>query len=260
MGEQSIETLLAKRGAWLKGEKGDHDKARQRAQLSRMISDDYPLFEQVRDRIFRATESFMKHLEIVPETLSGTGHAMVAEMLRLHLVKREEHGHEICELEGKRYLGGGWLEELAFLAAQDAGAEEATYGQVIGWQVKGFTGENEIDLIMRRGEKLGFISCKALRSELDIHDRKHRNRLMDAVHEADNLADHFGKPGECVAVLVTTDLHDEIKGAPRYNALMGKAAILDVRIIPLEELAYDRLVEALLSMWDVREFDVGDKA
>jgi hypothetical protein len=260
MGDQSIETLLQKRGAWLKGEKGSHEKANARAGLTRMISDDYQLFEQVRDRIFRATESFMKHLEITPETLPEAGHAMVAEMLNLHLIKREDHGHEICELEGKRYLGGGWLEELAFLAAHDAGAHEATYGQVIGWQVKGFTGENEIDLIMRRDDRLGFISCKALRSELDIHDRKHRNRLMDAVHEADNLADHFGRPGECVAVLVTTDLHDEIKGAPRYNALMGKAAVLDVRIIPLEELAFDRLVDALSGMWETREYEVGDRA
>jgi hypothetical protein len=260
MGDQSIEALLQKRGAWLKGEKGSHEKANARAGLTRLISDDYQLFEQVRDRIFRATDQFIKHLEIVPETLSVEGHSLVEQMLSLGLVKREEHGHEICELEGKRYLGGGWLEELAFLAARDAGAEEATYGQVIGWQVKGFTGENEIDLIMRRGEMLGFVSCKALRSELDIHDRKHRNRLMDAVHEADNLADHFGRPGECVAVLVTTDLHDEIKGAPRYNALMGKAAILDVRIIPLEELAFDRLVEALAGMWDAREYEVGDRA
>jgi hypothetical protein len=260
MGEQSIETLLEKRGAWLKGEKGSHEKAQSRSVLTRMISDDYQLFEQVRDRIFRATDSFIKHLEIVPETLSGAGHDMVEQMLALGLVKREEHGHEICELEGKRYLGGGWLEELAFLAAQDAGADEATYGQVIGWQVKGFTGENEIDLIMRRGDRLGFVSCKALRSELDIHDRKHRNRLMDAVHEADNLADHFGRLGECVAVLVTTDLYDEIKGAPRYNALMGKAAILDVRIIPLEELGYDRLIAALAGMWEEREFELGDRA
>jgi hypothetical protein len=260
MGDQSIEALLQKRGAWLKGEKGSHEKAKARATLTRMISDDYQLFEQVRDRIFRSTEQFIKHLEIVPETLSSEGHAMVEQMLSRGLVKREEHGHEICELEGKRYLGGGWLEELAFLAAEDAGAEETTYGQVIGWQVKGFVGENEIDLIMRRGERLGFISCKALRSELDIQDRKHRNRLMDAVHEADNLADHFGRPGECVAVLVTTDLYDEIKGAARYNALMGKAAILDVRIIPLEELAYDRLVAALAGMWEERQFEVGDRA
>jgi hypothetical protein len=131
----------------------------------------------------------------------------------------------------------------------DAGADEAFYGQVIGWSVKGFTGENEIDLIMRKENSMGFVSCKALRSVLDMHDRKQRNRLMDAVHEADNLADHFGRPGECVAVLVTTDLHDEIRGVPRYNALMGKAAVLDVRLIPLEELGYDKLVTALGGMW-----------
>jgi hypothetical protein len=132
----------------------------------------------------------------------------------------------------------------------DAQADEAFYGQVIGWSVKGFTGENEIDLIMRKNDHLGFVSCKALRSELDMHDRKQRNRLMDAVHEADNLADHFGRPGESVAVLVTTDLHDEIRGVPRYNALMGKAAVLDVRLISLEDLGYEKLVAALASMWE----------
>ncbi len=97
---------------------------------------------------------------------------------------------------------------------------------------------------MRRGSKLAFVSCKALRSELDMNDRKHRNRLMDAVHEADNLADHFGREGERVAVLVTTDLFDELKNMPRYQALMGKAAVLDVRVIALEELQWDKLVTA----------------
>jgi hypothetical protein len=139
---------------------------------------------------------------------------------------------------------------LAWLAAREAGAHECLYGQCIGWSVKGFTGENEIDLIVRRGQTLGFVSCKALRSELDIQDRKHRNRLMDAVHEADNLADHFGRQGERVAVLVTTDLYDEMRGMPRYNALMGKAAVLDVRIIPLEELHWDLLVQALAGLWE----------
>ncbi len=191
----------------------------------------------------------MRHVEIMPETLTEQGHEMVAALVQHRVVVKEEHGHAICEVAGRRYLSGGWLEELAWLGAVDAGAEEAFYGQVIGWSVKGYTGENEIDLIMRRGDRLGFVSCKALRSVLDMHDRKQRNRLMDAVHEADNLADHFGKPGECVAVLVTTDLHDEIRGAPRYNALMGKAAVLDVRLISLEELGYDKLVSALAGMW-----------
>ena len=250
MNEPTIEALLSNRGAWLKGDTGDQEAARQRAALTRMIANNYPLFEEVRDRTFRATESFMRHVEITPTTLSSQGHEMVAEMLRQGMVIKEEHGHEICEVQGRRYMSGGWLEELAWLAAIDAGAEEAFYGQVIGWSFKDFHGENEIDLIMRKKQSLGFVSCKALRSELDMQDRKHRNRLMDAVHEADNLADHFGRPGECVAVLVTTDLIDEMKGAPRYNALMGKAAILDVRLISLENLAYNRLVAALVGMWE----------
>jgi hypothetical protein len=250
MQDPSIEALLAARHAWLKGDTGDQDEALARKSLTRMIADNYRVFEEVRDRIFRATESFMRHVEIIPETVSETGHAVVAELLKHRVVVKEEHGHEICEVAGRRYLSGGWLEELAWIAAMDAGAEEAFYGQCIGWAVKGFNGENEIDLIMRKNGTLGFVSCKALRSELDMHDKKHRNRLMDAVHEADNLADHFGRPGERVAVLVTTDLHDEIKGVPRYNALMGKAAILDVRIISLEELNYQRLVQALADMWE----------
>jgi hypothetical protein len=253
MQDPSIEALLAARHAWLKGDSGDQDEALARRSLTRMIADNYRVFEEVRDRIFRATESFMRHVEIIPETVSEKGHAVVAELLKHRVVVKEERGHEICEVAGRRYLSGGWLEELAWIAAMDAGAEEAFYGQVVGWSVKGFTGENEIDLIMRKESTLGFVSCKALRSELDMHDKKHRNRLMDAVHEADNLADHFGRPGERVAVLVTTDLQDEIKGVARYNALMGKAAILDVRIISLEDLSYDRLVAALAAMWDVRE-------
>ena len=68
---------------------------------------------------------------------------------------------------------------------------------------------------------------------------------MEAVREADNLADHFGRQGAKVAVVVTTDLFDEMKNAPRYQALMGKAAVLDARVIALEELVWDRLVEAM---------------
>jgi hypothetical protein len=249
---QTIEALLAARGAWLKGDTGDQEEALGRKSLTLMISANYGLFEEVRDRIFRCTESFMKHVEIVPGTVTDEGRALLVEMLKHKVVVKEEKGHEICEVAGRRYLTGGWLEELAWLASRDAGADEAFYGQVVGWSVKGYTGENEIDLIMRQGGTLGFVSCKALRSVLDMQDRKQRNRLMDAVHEADNLADHFGRPGERVAVLVTTDLHDEVKGSARYNALMGKAAVLDVRLIPLEELKYDRLVAALQDMWPER--------
>jgi hypothetical protein len=250
MNPTSIEALLSTRQAWLKGDSGDMDEALSRAEVTRFISNNYALFEEVRDRIFRATDAFMRHMEIIPESVSPEGHVLVRMLLDHHLIIHDENGHDLCEVKGKRYLSGGWLEELAWLAARGAGAEEAYYGQVVGWSVKGFTGENEIDLIMRRGNVLGFVSCKALRSRFDSTDKKHRNRLMDAVHEADNLLDHFGKPGERVAVLVSTDLHDEMKGQPRYMALAGKAAILDVRIISLEDLAFERLVLALKDMWE----------
>jgi hypothetical protein len=244
----TIESILKSRGAWLKGQPADTAIVRERADMTQIISSNYRVFEEVRDRVLRNTDSFMRHVEIIPETLTAEGHSLVNDLLTHGIILREEHGHEICEAQGRRYLSGGWLEELAWLAALDAGADEAVFGQVLGWSVKGYTGENEIDLIMREGDRLGFVSCKALRAELDMHDRKHRNRLMDAVHEADNLVDHFGRAGDKVAVLVSTDLIDEVRGAVRYNALMGKAAVLDVRLIPLEEMAFNKLRLALANL------------
>jgi hypothetical protein len=249
MNSTSIDSLLQQRGAWLKAIQGDQRQAIEHAPLSRLIAANYGSFEKVRDRIFKSTEEFMRHVEITPTTIDASDHDLVAELQKHGMVIREEHGHAICEVKGRRYMSGGWLEELAWLAAMEAGADEAIFGQVLGWEVKGYTGENEIDLIARLGEKLCFVSCKAFRSELDMQDRKHRNRLMDAVHEADNLSDHFGREGESVAVLVTTDLYDEIKDSPRYNALMGKAAVLDVRLIALENLSWEKLVVAMRSLW-----------
>ena len=250
MNSTTIAELLEGRGAWLKGAAPGVDIAHRRGPMTRRIAENYPLFEKVRDRIFHSTDAFIRQTENIPGILTGEGHALLAEMLGHGLVVRRDDGHEICETAGRRYLSGGWLEELAWHAAREAGAHECVYGQAIGWQAQGFKGENEIDLIARHHKTLAFVSCKALRSSFDIQDRKQRNRLMDAVHEADNLADHFGRQGEKVAVLVTTDLYDEMRGTARYSALMGKAVVLDVRIIPLEELSWEKLVQALAALWN----------
>ena len=244
----TIESILKGRNAWLKGQPPELQAVRERGDMTQIISSNYRVFEEVRDRILRNTDSFLRHVEIIPETLSPEGHALVNELLNHGIILREDRGHEVCEAQGRRYLSGGWLEELAWLAAIAAGADEALFGQVVGWSVKGYSGENEIDLIMREGDRLGFVSCKALRSQLDMQDRKHRNRLIDAVHEADNLIDHFGRAGDKVAILVSTDLFDEVRGVARYNSLMGKAAVLDVRIIPLEEMGFDKLRDALANL------------
>ncbi len=244
MNSSTIQKLLELRGAWLKSVKGNDAQARSREALSRWIAQDYVGFERSRDRLFTA-----ENAEVADDTNAILQHPDVKDLLKVMgqvgmAPKTTSSGFSL-DARARRYLSGGWLEELAWLAALEAGAHEAIHGQVIGWEFQGFTGENEIDLIMRHGKRLSFVSCKALRSELDVNDRKHRNRLMDAVHQADNLADHFGRHGERVGVLVTTDLYDEAKDMPRYQALMGKAAVLDVRVIALEELGWDKLVQAL---------------
>lgn len=236
--EFTIDGLLRDRNARLHGSPCDCETAQARAGLTKAIEVDYPLFEPVRDALLKGRS--------VEDNQLQDEHGRLLEHLDAHdMIAKKEGRYVAAHVEAKRYLSGGWLEELAYLAAVEAGAEEAVFGQRLVWQVGDYRGENEIDLIVRREDRLGFMSCKALQSEFNSENRKHRNRLMDALHEADNLADHFGKPGERVAVLVTTDLFDEMRDTPRYVALMGKAAALDVRIIPLEELVWGRLVRAV---------------
>jgi hypothetical protein len=236
MNGPTIESLLQRRSAWLKGAGGDRAVALKRAPLTRLIAEHYAAFERLRDAVLHTSHGS----DVVePE------HGLVSALIEHGILKRSDNKVTAAHVWCRKFLSGGWLEELAYLAAEEAGADEILYNQNVAWRVDTFAGENEIDLIVRRGERLGFLSCKALKSMMGADDRKHRNRLMDAIHEADNLADHFGRPGERVAVLVTTDLFDELRGVPRYQALMGKAAVLDVRIIPLEELGWDRLVHAV---------------
>lgn len=239
--EHSIASLLARRNAALKGLSGDTDLAHRRSELTHMIRRDYPAFEPVRDVLLK------RH--------AGQGDARRFSDNEMQFIDRmDDHGlvstdddgrHTASHSEAKRYLGGGWLEEMAWLAAMEAGADEAVFAQTLKWSAKEYHGQNEIDLIVRKGGRLGFTSCKAVNSDFDSDSRKQRNRLMDALHEADNLVDHFGRDGDRVAILVTADLIDELRNQPRYIALMGKAAVLDVRVIPLEELGWEKLVSAL---------------
>lgn len=244
----NIEEILKDRSACLKGSGGDPGAALRRRMLTMEIEHNYPAFETLRDTLLDASPAnantrpgFLRARETTDEDVAR----LFDEMLHSGVVCPDADRFVLPDVDAKRFVTGGWLEELAWLAAMEAGADEAYYSQMVAWEVNGYAGENEIDLIFRRNDRLGFLSCKALRSTLSAADRKHRLRMMDAVHEADNLCDHFGRPGERVGVLVTTDLFDDRNGQPRYEALMGKAAVLDVQLIPLEDLEWDRLVGIL---------------
>ena len=236
----SIASLLAGRDASLKGASGDTQKASDRASLTHLIREDYPSFEPVRDMLLKRSG----HLDISGH-FNDQGLLIIDHLVNHGMVEKKQDSHVTRHSEAKRYLSGGWLEELAWLAAIEAGADEAVFAQTLQWNAKGYHGQNEIDLIVRKGGRLGFTSCKAVNSDFNPDNKKQRSRLMDALHEADNLVDHFGRADDRVAILVTADLIDEVRDQPRYIALMGKAAVLDVRIIPLEELGWEALVSAL---------------
>ncbi len=246
--QHTIESLLASHNASFKGVSGDAELARQRAHLTNSIGNNYPAFEPIRNCLLDRPGKIRR------EDLCDDGNLIAEKMFAMNMIVEDNDRHKPATNRDIRYISGGWLEELAWLAAMEAGADEAVFSQSLSWKVKGrhgeYHGENEVDLILRKGNRLGFTSCKAVGSVFESHNRKHRNRLMDALHEADNLADHFGGENDRVAVLVTADLIDEVRDQPRYMALMGKAAVLDVRIIPLEELGWDKLVAAIGELVD----------
>lgn len=156
----------------------------------------------------------------------------------------------IANPDAVRYLTGEWLEDLAYAAAIDAGADAAVVRANLNWRVGRYRGSNELDVIARKGERLVFVSCKCARAVLEIApgelDETVRVRLLQYLHEADNMADHFGKAGDAVVLMVTTDLIDEARrDRARYGALFGKAEALDVELIGLDHLSWPTLLDRM---------------
>jgi hypothetical protein len=92
MNSLTIETILKERGAWLKATHGEPEVAAANAPLSRLIADNYALFETVRDAIFRATEDYVHRVPIVPHALDSSGLALLEQMEKHAMVIREPSG------------------------------------------------------------------------------------------------------------------------------------------------------------------------
>jgi len=234
-GDVGIRARLRARGAWLvEAGQGPIAEARVRADLSRAIADAYPAFEAIRDIALGRGE----HRPLRD--------AALVRLLAAHGLVEERSGRAVAaDAAARRYLSGGWLEELVFMAAEAAGADEALVGQRVRWRAGGHEGENEIDVLARFVDRLAFFSCKALAAELEREDQAHRKRLMSALDEADNLMDHFGGPQDKAALVVSTDLFAEEARLVRYEQLHGKAAALRVSLISLEKLGWTDLVRAI---------------
>jgi len=235
----TIAELIRQKGAHLDPSRtGDIAQAQKNKQASIVIANHYRTFEKIRKRLFKGT--------ILPDQLDAVSRCIIDEMLAADLLGKMQDGTvRTVTAQARRFVTGGWLEEIACLAAIEAGADEALYGQQIKWKVGDYWGENEIDVITRFGDRLGFYSCKAYSAHYRRSSDRSRKKLMEALHEADNLADHFGNKDAYVGLILSTDLYDEYARRPKYMALFGKAQALDVELITLEDLKWQRLVKAM---------------
>ena len=148
---QSIESILTTRSAFLKGSGGDKLAAEGRRDLTRAIEQNYPALEVLRDRLLGSGNSPKSSMpQQQPDSASAAAaDALLESMHRHEFLKMDQGDVTLSGVDARRFVTGGWLEELAWLAVMEAGAHEAHYSQLVGWDVEGYAGENEIDVIFR---------------------------------------------------------------------------------------------------------------
>lgn len=236
--QSRLDTILATRNARRHHDVTEASAIESRLHLSKRIAASYPLFETVRDALMGRAKMVSQDRDFG-----------LIEMMESFQIAAFQAGQWVAaDADARRYLSGGWLEEYVAAATSAAGADEVYCGQKLVWEAGGFEGENEVDVLARFGERLFFCSCKALKFHLDASDARTRTRLTAALHEADNLADHFAPNGSVVALAVTTDLLNEAQNSFRYRPLHGKAVALGVNLLSAESLAWPTLVS------EVRDF------
>ena len=245
----TIDQLLAKRDARLGSRTGDKDRARSRAGQSKYIGNNFVAFDALRAHLFHPNH----HPTISPST-----HELnVAQYLERQgwIEQVTPRVWQISENNGVRtYLSGGWLEELVFLAHEEAGADEIYFGQDVQWSVHDVTGLNEIDVIARRGDQLSFTSCKTIRVNKTTG---HMTQLREYVTETDYWNIHFADDKGRAILVTTADFFDEInKQCHRYPQLAARASILNVSISGLEELKWNNLLIAIDKHWTTNQMNL----
>lgn len=240
-----LRNLLSNRGANMGEDHVRSSKRRMhRAGLTRAISQRYRIFDDIRQVLASAGPG----ATIAIEDQDPAYLSLLNMMVDGGFAKRHGPDYELPTDSSKvRYLSGGWLEELACDALLEAGADAAVCGQSLQWSSGPYQGISEVDVIGRRKDRMLFVSCKSAKPDLmspqESIGKSQRTRLMRYLHEADNIADHFGAQNALATLIVTTDLIDEDRGyRPRYETLFGKALALNVELVSLEDVAWERMV------------------
>ncbi len=230
-----MKQLLAGRGVELKGEVSSHEVERVLKWFphARYIAENFEHFDHLRRNMMHKSKTggpnvraVRRYLEDAGLIYSGSGGAAVP-----------------VSHDADMFLRGQWLEEYAFMAFCKAGADAVTFHQMIHWEIDGYEGDNEVDVIARIGNRLAFISCKALKPYPGASGSgNYRSTLVNFLNEIDNAQDQFGYPWDTAFLFTTVDLClDNEDGQPKYGSLLGKARALDVFVLGLDDLCWRRL-------------------
>lgn len=241
----SIKSLLASRETFPEGEIRSHEELQSRHKIARFIAENYRDFEPLRLHLIGNYQRFQPRSEMQ--------HQMLAFMRDRNLVRKTgEYRFEAVDIDTRIFFSGRWLEEYAYFAALAAGYDEVEIGRIVRWRVGSDEGVNEIDLMARKDDRLLFVSCKAIKSNIE-KAKPVRDRLITFLHEADNIVDHFGGPEDQVALFCTADIYDEYRAdQSRFPTLTGKARVLEVEIMSLEDLAWNEVVSRFRKLTEFR--------
>lgn len=99
------------------------------------------------------------------EALHGEWRARFEQFAQAGLLKPEgPRAVRFSDLESARFLGGGWLEEYAFMRAREAGLFDVRMGVTGAWE-GATSAKNEFDVLACHRNRMLFIECKTLRWE-----------------------------------------------------------------------------------------------
>jgi len=242
----SIDELLERRNTKKVGQAKKHDEAKSRLEISKLIAENYEGFNVLRKHLIHPKSQpkivdSSRQVKFVINTFADLGWIAQEKNCTWRFTK----GTDSKEFA---FVKGNWLEEYVFCAHLQAGVDEASYGQEIEWQVGDVTGKNEIDVIARRGDRLSFTSCKAKSPFLS---QGATTEISGFLAEVDYWDTHFSNNQGKLLLVITADFIDEMQNnRHRYPQVVARASILNVDMIGLEDLGWDRLVGKICQHWD----------
>jgi hypothetical protein len=117
------------------------------------------------------------------EALHGEWRALFDQFAQAGLLKPERtRVVRFSDLDSARFLGGGWLEEYAFMRARDAGLFDVRMGVTGVWE-GATSAKNEFDVLACHRNRMLFVECKTLRWN------RHQDHDNDVAYKVKSLGE-----------------------------------------------------------------------